>query len=118
MSLANLLSLPLTITSNSLLLSLTLDSPPPSLSPVFLNSTGTIMQKTLVAGEKIVVDTDCVLAWASGVEMELQTAGGCCGICAGGEGFYNTVFKGPGLVMVSSMNVHKYQVAVAPEPSS
>ncbi len=83
---------------------------------VFLNSTGTIMQKVLEDGEKIVVDTDCVLAWADGVEMEIQSAGGCCGACLGGEGLFNTVFKGPGLVMVSSMNAKKYQIAVAPEP--
>ena len=85
---------------------------------VFLNSSGTIMQKELVEGEKIVVDTNCVLAWAQGVEMELQSAGGCCGMALGGEGVFNTVFTGPGLVMVTSMNQNQYQVAVAPEPSA
>ena len=83
---------------------------------VFLASTGTVMQKVLGEGEKIVVDTNSVLAWAEGVDMELQTVGNCCGVALGGEGLYNTVFKGPGLVMVSSMNLHQYKVAVAPEP--
>ncbi|GMI16164.1 hypothetical protein TrLO_g5329 [Triparma laevis f. longispina] len=83
---------------------------------VFLNSTGTIMQKVLEEGEKIVVDTDCVLAWAEGVDMEIQSAGGCCAMVGGGEGLFNTVFVGPGLVMVSSMTKEKYQIAVAPEP--
>jgi uncharacterized protein (AIM24 family) len=85
---------------------------------VFLNSTGTIMQKELVENEKIVVDTNCVLAWASTVEMELQTSSGCCGMALGGEGIFNTVFKGPGLVMVSSMTQEQYRIAVAPEPPS
>ncbi|GMI25608.1 hypothetical protein TeGR_g4380 [Tetraparma gracilis] len=83
---------------------------------VFLNSTGTIMQKTLAEGEKIVVDTNAVLAWADGVDMDLQSAGGCCGCALGGEGVFNTVFTGPGLVMVSSMTLDQYRVAVAPEP--
>ena len=74
------------------------------------------MQKVLEAGEKIVVDTECVLAWAEGVEMEIQSAGGCCAMLGGGEGLFNTCFVGPGLVMVSSMSKEKYQIAVAPAP--
>ena len=81
---------------------------------VFLNATGTIMQKCLEPGEKIVVDTNCVLAWQSDVAMELQAAGGCCAMCLGGEGMFNTAFVGPGLVIVQSMNQDTFRAAVAP----
>ena len=85
---------------------------------VFLAATGTIMQKVLEEGEKIVIDTNCVLAWAETCEMTLQSAGGCCGMAVGGEGVLNTQLEGPGLVMVQSMSMEKFKLACAPRPNT
>jgi uncharacterized protein (AIM24 family) len=57
------------------------------------------MTKVLGAGEKIVVDQDSVLAWASTVTLTFRRAGSCCTMCCGGEGtiknasFYRHTFK-------------------------
>jgi uncharacterized protein (AIM24 family) len=81
---------------------------------VFINATGTIMQKVLEEGEKIIVDTNCVLAWAENVQMELVAAGGMCGMCCGGEGMFNTQFVGPGLVMIQSLNAEQFVMSLIP----
>lgn len=67
---------------------------------VFLSAVGTIVQKVLKEGEKIIVDTDCIVAWAPSVDIGVQRAGGIFGMLGGGEGIFNTVMTGPGLVVV------------------
>jgi uncharacterized protein (AIM24 family) len=42
----------------------------------FLSSTGTIVQKVLATGETILVDTQCVLAFAGSCKMDLRRTGG------------------------------------------
>jgi len=70
----------------------------------FLAATGTIVTKTLQAGETILVDTNCVLAFSETCKLDLRRAGGILGMLGGGEGIFNTTLTGPGLVVVQSMN--------------
>lgn len=74
------------------------------MNQVFLASTGTIVQKVLAEGETIIVDTNCVLAFAQSCKMDLKRAGNVVGMVGGGEGIFNTTITGPGLVIVQSMN--------------
>lgn len=71
---------------------------------VFLAGTGTIVQKVLQADETILVDSNCVMAYADTCTLDLKRTGGVLGIVGSGEGFFNTTLKGPGLVIVQSMN--------------
>eukprot|EP00521_Asterionellopsis_glacialis_P001280 CAMPEP_0195250072 /NCGR_PEP_ID=MMETSP0706-20130129/2489_1 /TAXON_ID=33640 /ORGANISM="Asterionellopsis glacialis, Strain CCMP134" /LENGTH=254 /DNA_ID=CAMNT_0040301987 /DNA_START=17 /DNA_END=781 /DNA_ORIENTATION=- len=78
----------------------------------FLAATGTIVQKVLGEGETILVDTNCVLAFAESCKLDLRRAGGILGMIGGGEGIFNTTLTGPGLVIVQSMNETMFQEAL------
>lgn len=79
----------------------------------FIAAMGTIMTKTLAEGEKIVVDTESVLAWESTARLGVRPAGGCCGCCCGGEGMFNTTLEGPGTVYFQSMSYNRFKRAMA-----
>lgn len=70
----------------------------------FLSGVGTVVQKCLEPGEKIIVDTNCILAWADSVELSVRRAGNFVGIVGAGEGIFNTELTGPGMVIVQSYN--------------
>lgn len=80
---------------------------------VFLASTGTMVQKVLQDGETILVDTNCVMAFADSCKLDLKRAGGVLGIVGGGEGLFNTTLTGPGLVIVQSMNESVFREALS-----
>ena len=44
--------------------------------------------------------------------MSVKMAGGFCTCCCGGEGMFNTVMTGPGLVYVQSMSFAKFKRAL------
>ncbi|GAX09678.1 hypothetical protein FisN_19Lh146 [Fistulifera solaris] len=79
---------------------------------VFLAGTGTMLQKILQPGEIIVVDTNCVMAFAGSCTMDLRRVGGVMGMIGGGEGIFNTTITGPGLVVVQSMNELMFKQAL------
>ena len=79
---------------------------------VFLASTGTIVQKVLEPGEVIVMDTNCVMAFADTCKLDLKRTGGIVGMLGGGEGIFNTTLTGPGLVVVQSMNPEIFREAL------
>ena len=80
---------------------------------VFVASTGTIVQKVLQPGEVILVDTNCILAYAESCTLDLKRAAGMVGMMGGGEGIFNTTLTGPGLVIVQSMNPTVFKGALA-----
>lgn len=71
----------------------------------FLGATGTIVQKVLAPDEVMLCDTNCILAYAESCKFDLKRAGGLLGMIGGGEGIFNSSIKGPGLVVVQSMNI-------------
>ena len=71
----------------------------------FLGATGTIVQKVLDAGEVMLIDTNCLLAYAETAEFDLKRTGGIVNWIGGGEGIFNSSITGPGLVVVQSMNM-------------
>jgi uncharacterized protein (AIM24 family) len=62
----------------------------------FLAATGTMVQKILQPGEVIIVDSNCVMAFAGSCRLDLRRAGGIMGMLGGGEGIFNTTLTGPG----------------------
>ena len=74
---------------------------------------GTIIQKVLGEGETIIIDTNCVLAFAESCKLDVSRAAGIVGMVGGGEGIFNTTLTGPGLVLVQSMNEQTFRDALA-----
>lgn len=69
---------------------------------VFLCGSGTIVQKILGPGEKILIDTNCILAYSATCDLDIKMASrGFFGVVGGGEGLFNSSITGPGLVLVS-----------------
>jgi len=77
----------------------------------FLNAGGTVLQRTLSAGEKVIVDTHALVAWETTVTMDVKCVGGWKMMCCGNSGMYNTELTGPGLVIVHSMGVERARLA-------
>ena len=80
---------------------------------VFLSSTGTMVQKVLKPGESILVDTFCLLAYSGTCKFDIKRTAGIVGMIGGGEGIFNSVITGPGVVYVSSMNAETFKQALA-----
>lgn len=85
---------------------------------VFLNAAGTVLHKQLGPGEKLIVDTNSLVAFENTCSYEIQSTGGIGMVCCGGEGFFNTAMTGPGLVIVQSMSLEKMRQAIGTRPHS
>lgn len=72
-----------------------------------INAGGTVVKKSLQPGEKILIDTESVVAFQDSVGYDVQTVGGCFTCCLGGEGCFSTELTGPGDVYLQSMSYEK-----------
>lgn len=81
---------------------------------VFLAAGGSVLTKKLAVGETIVVDTNGIVGYEESVKMAVRTTGGCCNMCCGGEGMFNTTLTGPGLIIIQTMSFEKYRAAIVP----
>ena len=70
---------------------------------VFVQMGGTVIERTLAAGEELHVDTGCVAAFTSGVDFEILAAGGVKTMLFGGEGLFLARLRGPGRVWIQSL---------------
>jgi len=64
---------------------------------------GTLMRRTLQAGETLKLDTGCLVALTPGVEYEIQFVGGIKNTLFGGEGLFLATLTGPGEVWCQSL---------------
>ncbi|MFC3716172.1 TIGR00266 family protein [Luteimonas soli] len=70
---------------------------------VFVHAGGTVMERQLAAGERIDVDTGCVVAFHSSVDMDVKAVGGIKSMLFGGEGVFLATLTGPGTVWLQSL---------------
>ncbi|MEY4768685.1 MAG: hypothetical protein RL637_1324 [Pseudomonadota bacterium] len=70
---------------------------------VFIHVGGTLHKIELAYGETIHVDTGCVAAFTSGVDFDIQQAGGIKSMLFGGEGLVFAKLTGPGTVWIQSL---------------
>jgi len=70
---------------------------------VFIHAGGTVLERTLAAGEVLHVDTGCVVAFEPTVSFDIQQAGGIKTALFGGEGFFFATLKGPGRIWLQSL---------------
>ncbi len=70
---------------------------------VFLHAGGTLLERTLAAGESIRVDTGCIAAFQPSVSYDVKFVGGIKSALFGGEGLFFATLKGPGRVWIQSL---------------
>jgi len=69
----------------------------------FLHAGGTIVEKSLAAGENLRVDTGCLVALEPSVGYDIQFVGGIKSAVFGGEGFFFASLTGPGRIWLQSL---------------
>ena len=70
---------------------------------VFIHSGGTIVPMELKAGEKLRVDTGCLVAFDPTVVYDIETVGGIKTALFGGEGIFLASMTGPGRVWIQTL---------------
>ena len=70
---------------------------------VFMHAGGTVVDRTLEAGELLHVDTGCIVAMDPGVQFDIQQAGGIKTALFGGEGLFFATLTGPGRIWLQSL---------------
>lgn len=69
----------------------------------FIHVGGTVIKRELQAGEVLRVDTGCIAAFSSGVDYNIERAGGLKSMVFGGEGIFLATLSGPGTVYLQSL---------------
>ncbi len=69
----------------------------------FMNAGGMIIQKELKQGEKLMLDTGCLVAMTTNVNYDIQFAGNIKTALFGGEGLTLATLTGPGTVWLQSL---------------
>jgi uncharacterized protein (TIGR00266 family) len=70
---------------------------------VFMHAGGTVVDRTLKAGEVLHVDTGCIVALEPSVKFDIQQAGNIKTALFGGEGLFFATLQGPGRVWLQSL---------------
>ncbi len=69
----------------------------------FLHAGGTIIKKKISYGDKLKVDTGCLVAMTQGIDFDIQFAGDVKNSIFGGEGFFFGTLSGEGEVWLQSL---------------
>lgn len=69
---------------------------------VFIHAGGTIIEKRL-AGQKLMVDTGCIVAFESTISYDIQRSGNLKSMLFGGEGLFLATLQGHGRVWLQSL---------------
>lgn len=69
----------------------------------FVHAGGTIVKRELAPGERLRLDTGCLVAFQPSVDYDIQLAGGIKTSLFGGEGLFLASLTGPGVVWMQSL---------------
>lgn len=70
---------------------------------VFIHAGGCVVERELAAGERIDVDTGCVVGYHASVSMDVRAVSGLKSMFFGGEGVFLATLTGPGKVWLQSL---------------
>ena len=70
---------------------------------VFIHAGGCVVERDLAAGERIDVDTGCVVGFHASVDMDVRPVAGIKSMFFGGEGVFLATLTGPGKVWLQSL---------------
>lgn len=68
----------------------------------FVHAGGTVIKKNL-KNDIIRVDTGCIVAFTSGINYDIERAGGLKSMFFGGEGMFLATLRGTGVVLLQSL---------------
>jgi len=69
----------------------------------FVHAGGTIIERNLMPGETLKVDTGCIVAFTKDVNYDIQFIGGVKNTIFGGEGMFYATLQGPGTIWLQSL---------------
>ncbi|MCB9252720.1 MAG: TIGR00266 family protein [Flavobacteriales bacterium] len=69
----------------------------------FVHSGGAIIKRELSAGEKLRIDTGCIVAFTKHTHYDIEFVGGIKNTIFGGEGLFFATLTGPGTIWVQSL---------------
>lgn len=69
----------------------------------FVHSGGTMARKQLQPGEKLKVDTGCIIGFTKDINYDIEFIGGIKNSIFGGEGLFYATLTGPGTVYIQSL---------------
>ena len=73
----------------------------------FVHSGGHVIEKQLLPGEILKIDTGCIVAFTSDVNYDIQFVGGIKNSLFGGEGIFYAVLRGPGKVWIQTLPISR-----------
>lgn len=73
----------------------------------FIHAGGTIIEKRLMQGETLRVDTGCIVGFEPSVSYDIQFIGGFKNVLFGKEGLFLATLSGPGIVYIQSLPISK-----------
>jgi uncharacterized protein (AIM24 family) len=73
----------------------------------FVHSGGHVIERSLMPGEQLKVDTGCIVAFTHDVQYDIQFVGGIKNTLFGGEGVFFATLSGPGKVWIQSIPISR-----------
>lgn len=73
----------------------------------FVHSGGYILEKNLLPGELLKIDTGCLVGFTSNVDYDIQFVKGVKNAIFGGEGLFYATLRGPGKVWIQSLPISR-----------
>lgn len=73
----------------------------------FVHAGGHIIERELVPGETLHIDTGCIVAYTKDVDFDIQMIGGIKNTIFGGEGVFFAVLRGPGKVWLQTLPISR-----------
>jgi uncharacterized protein (TIGR00266 family) len=73
----------------------------------FVHSGGHVIERSLMPGEMLKVDTGCIVAFTQEVNYDIQFVGGIKNTLFGGEGVFFATLSGPGKVWIQSLPISR-----------
>ena len=80
----------------------------------FAEIDGDLVEYELQPGQQIIVDTGNVAGFEPSVQMEIRQVPGLKNKLLGGEGLFNTVLTGPGVIWLQTMPISSVALALRP----
>ncbi len=71
----------------------------------FVHAGGLVVERELKAGEKLRIDTGCIVAFTSGVHYDIEFVRGVRNVIFGGEGLFYASLRGPGKVWIQTIPI-------------
>jgi uncharacterized protein (TIGR00266 family) len=74
----------------------------------FIHAGGAVISRQLAAGEKLRIDTGCLVGMSPSVDYDIQFVGGFKNALFGGEGLFVATLTGPGLIYLQSLPFSRF----------